>query len=196
MIVTGAIDHLLAHLPWRRSRIRLLSVTSRPAHIGTLLLPRSIVEASVAHLRVGGDRGCEEFAFWSGHPLSDGTAVVTRAFHPYTAQGYGHVTIDDDVQLLSLTDIVHEHNELVLCQLHTHPGTAFHSATDDQGAFTDELGFLSLVLPAFGVDGLETAEVFRRTEMGWQHEGGAIDTGLIRVFDDVLTYQGGAWREG
>jgi hypothetical protein len=107
--------------------------------------------------------------------------------------GGGNVTIDDDAELLTMIDLVHEHNKLVLCQLHTHPADAFHSWADDHGAFTDEIGFLSLVLPSFGTGGLETAVAYRRTRAGWEHEGFAVESGLVEVFSDVLSYGGGGW---
>jgi hypothetical protein len=94
-----------------------------------------------------------------------------------------------------MTDLVHSHDELVLCQLHTHPGDAFHSSADDQGAFTDEVGFLSLVLPSFGAGGMETAEAFRRDGRGWQSEGNAIRTGLVQIFGDILHYDGARWHD-
>ncbi|MCC7368738.1 MAG: Mov34/MPN/PAD-1 family protein [Chloroflexi bacterium] len=191
----SALDTLLAMLPTRRPRLRVLGATGRPAHLETLLVPRTIVGASLTHLQAGGARGCEEFAFWSGHVVGDRIGIVGRAFHPRTSQGYGHVMIDDDAQLLSMTELVHEHDELVLCQLHTHPADAWHSPTDDQGAFTDEVGFLSLVLPSFASGGLETAEAFRRTQQGWVHEGRAVTTGLVQVFGDLLRYDGANWHD-
>jgi hypothetical protein len=189
------IDALQTLLPRRRPRLRVLRVTDRPARLEALLVPRTIATATLAHLRDGGARGCEEFAFWSGHVVGGRLGIVSRAFHPRTTQGRGHVLVDDDAQLLAMTDLVHEHDELVLCQLHTHPGDAFHSSADDQGAFTDEVGFLSLVLPQFAAGGLETAEAFRRAEQGWVHEGRAVATGLLGVFGDVLRYAGADWHD-
>ncbi len=194
MAVTGFLDGLLQRLPWRR-RLRVLSVSERPTRLDALLVPRTIVNATTAHLRASGEHGCEEFAFWSGRLIDGRIGIVTRVFRPRSSQSRGHVTIDDDAQLLAMTDLVHEHDELVLCQLHTHPADAFHSPADDEGALTDEIGFLSLVLPQFGVGGLAAAETFRRGDQGWEHEGRAIETGLVRVFGDVLRYEGGGWRD-
>jgi hypothetical protein len=39
----------------------------------------------------------------------------------------------------------------VRVQVHTHPGEAFHSATDDAFPLIHETGFLSLVIPNFGL---------------------------------------------
>jgi hypothetical protein len=172
----------------------VLAVTAELEPIETLLVPATITQATVTHLRLAGRAGCEEFAFWSGHPLGGGVAVVTRAFHPNSSQEYGHVTVDDPNQILAMIDVVHEHDELVLCQLHTHPKEAFHSSVDDRGAFTDEPGFLSLVLPTFGSGGLSSAQAYRLTADGWQHVGCVADNGLLQVFSDVLYYGGDAWQ--
>ena len=53
-------------------------------------------------------------------------------------------------------------------QVHTHPGRAFHSATDDRFPIVHLPGFLSLVIPNFGLgpvtfDGAYLAEL---TETG------------------------------
>ncbi len=192
----NAVGHLLAVVPWRRRRLRVVSISERPSHLDALLVPRTIVTATLEHLRDGGVRDCEEFAFWSGHVIAGRIGIVSRTFHPRTTQSRGHVMIDDDAQLLAMTDLVHEHDEVVLCQLHTHPAGAFHSSADDRGAITDEIGFLSLVLPNFGTGGLETAEVFQRTKLGWEHLASAISGGLIHVFDDVLHYDLESWRAG
>ena len=57
---------------------------------------------------------------------------------------------------------------VVRVQVHTHPGRAFHSATDDRFPIVHLPGFLSLVIPNFGIgpvtlDGAYLAEL---TETG------------------------------
>lgn len=54
----------------------------------------------------------------------------------------------------------------VRAQVHTHPGRAFHSATDDAWPMVHTPGFLSLVIPCFGLgpiglDGTFLAELGR-----------------------------------
>jgi hypothetical protein len=44
--------------------------------------------------------------------------------------------------------------ETVVAQLHTHPGRAFHSSTDDAFPLVSTPGFLSIVAPDFGSRGL------------------------------------------
>lgn len=188
------IQRARVSLPWMRPKIRVLDVTTRPEALTAVLVPRAIADATVRHLRAGGERKCEEFAFWSGHVIEGRIGIVTRVFQPHTNQTRASVTVDDDAQLLAMTDIVHANDELVLCQLHTHPGDAFHSTTDDHGAVTDEIGFLSIVLPGFGADGLAPAEIYRRTVSGWEHCGKGGEDALLQVFDDLLRYEQGAWQ--
>ncbi len=190
----GALASVFARLPWRRPTIRVLDITRRPVVLDAILVPSTIAAATLCHLRAAGTRECEEFAFWSGHVVDGRIGIVGRVFLPETTQERGYVTIEDDAQLLAMIDMVHAHDELVLCQLHTHPGDAFHSATDDHGAVTDEVGFLSIVVPAFGADRLAPAEIYRRTMAGWEHQGRVGDGALIRIFDDVVRYENGVWR--
>jgi hypothetical protein len=189
------IDALRALLPRSRPSLQVLSISNRPARLTALLVPTPIANATVRHLRAAGEQGCEEFAFWTGHVVAGSVGLVGRAFHPQSTHSRGHVLVDDDAQLLAMTDLIHGRDELVLCQLHTHPAEAWHSPADDAGAFTDEAGFLSLVLPRFAEGGLETAEAFRRTDVRWIHEGRALESGLVQTFGDVLCYHQARWRD-
>jgi hypothetical protein len=53
-------------------------------------------------------------------------------------------------------------------QVHTHPGAAYHSATDDEFPVIHTPGFLSLVVPNFGLGpiGFENAFLAQRDERG------------------------------
>lgn len=57
-------------------------------------------------------------------------------------------------------------------QIHTHPGEAFHSATDDAYPIIHEVGFLSLVIPDFGLGhvGFEGAYLAEIAEDGRWNE--------------------------
>jgi hypothetical protein len=44
---------------------------------------------------------------------------------------------------------------VLLAQVHTHPGRAFHSWTDDEWAIADSAGFFSVVVPCFARFGLK-----------------------------------------
>jgi hypothetical protein len=68
----------------------------------------------------------------------------------------------------------------VRVQVHTHPGAAFHSPTDDAYPMVPSLGFLSLVIPNFGLGpvGFKDAYLAELQEDGSWAEV-AIDTRLM-----------------
>jgi hypothetical protein len=53
-----------------------------------------------------------------------------------------------------------------VAQLHTHPGAAFHSGTDDEFPIVRTPGFLSIVLPEFGKYGLRELAACAAYEVG------------------------------
>jgi len=60
--------------------------------------------------------------------------------------------------------ILHKHGWNLIAQVHSHPGEAYHSDTDDDLAVINQLGGLSIVVPDFAREdfSLETAAVYRR----------------------------------
>lgn len=62
------------------------------------------------------------------------------------------------------------HDEIYVARIHSHPGAAFHSETDDANPALNHEGALSLVAPDFGAglaSGLERCAVYLRTGGAW-----------------------------
>jgi hypothetical protein len=59
------------------------------------------------------------------------------------------VSLDD---VLALSDKVVSRGWFILAQVHTHPGSAFHSPVDDRYPISNKPGFISIVVPNFGTD--------------------------------------------
>jgi len=79
---------------------------------------------------------------------------VEAAWHPrHTASVIGYDVDFSEVNRLSVR-LYDEHLSMV-AQIHTHPGGAFHSSRDDGLPFMWKRGFVSIVLPNFGRDGIE-----------------------------------------
>jgi hypothetical protein len=60
-------------------------------------------------------------------------------------------------------------DERYLVRLHSHPGEAFHSSTDDENPALTYIGALSVVVPYFGLGlrrGLDACATFRLTPRG------------------------------
>ena len=61
--------------------------------------------------------------------------------------------------------------QLYLARVHSHPGEAFHSATDDANPALTHTGALSIVVPYFGLGlrhGLDACAVYRLDEGRWR----------------------------
>lgn len=119
-------------------------------------IPQAIIDETFAHLRKCGDGRRECQALWAG-PW-DRPTEITRVIHPvHSASAVGFQLDPDwlDAFWRSLADS----GEGVRVQVHTHPGAAYHSATDDDFPFLSTPGFLSLVIPrlALGPTGFDNA---------------------------------------
>jgi hypothetical protein len=111
-----------------------------------LHLERGILPTTFEVLQACGKSRCECVAYWTG-PL-DGEGVVDRVEHPAHAAGRNWYEVDHD-WLTAFFAQLRQERRTVRAQVHTHPGPAGHSETDDQYSIVPAIGFLSLVLPRF-----------------------------------------------
>ena|SRR2546425_828029 len=75
-------------------------------------------------------------------------AIITRVVHPrHHARGDGFEL--DSAWLTAFWQELTETCSGIRVQIHTHPGRAFHSTTDDAWPIIHSPGFLSLVIPTF-----------------------------------------------
>lgn len=122
-----------------------------------------------------GEREC--VAFWTG-PRSDPT-VIDGFHHPdHESNGFGYV-VDSDWLTTFLQDLYVE-SRSARAQIHTHPGAAFHSVTDDEHSLVPAPGFISIVIPDYaqGPVGFEAAALYRMGDAGVWME---CDAGVIEV---------------
>jgi hypothetical protein len=120
------------------------------------LLPRRIVDETFSVLRSCGAGKHECQLYWASPWTNPST--VTHVIHPDHRSSFGGVVLDSgwiNKFWIGLAD----RNLGVRVQVHTHPGEAFHSKTDDDYPLIHEAGFLSLVIPDFalGAVGFERA---------------------------------------
>jgi hypothetical protein len=116
-----------------------------------LLVPQAVrAETEAAFAACGhGQREC--VVFWAA-PLTDARRV-RRVIHPAHDATWAATRVDaSDVWRLNVELLTAA--ESIVAQVHTHPGVAFHSATDDANPLVGTPGFLSLVVPHFGRRGL------------------------------------------
>jgi hypothetical protein len=109
-------------------------------------LPRRMINETFATLRScgAGERECQ--LYWAS-PWTD-SLTLTEVVHPKHRSNF-HGSILDGAWISRFWLDLADRNLGVRVQVHTHPGEAFHSATDDDYPLIHETGFLSLVIPDF-----------------------------------------------
>lgn len=148
--------------------------TGAASHAGQrFLVPSSVLVEARDFFRARGRERCEGTALLVGRLADDSLVRITRLFIPdqvaqpeewgacveLTAEA--HYTLPDNLGS----------GELFYARIHSHPGRAYHSATDESNAVLTHEGAISIVIPDFAADpiGLERrAAVFRLTHgRGW-----------------------------
>lgn len=83
---------------------------------------------------------------------------ATGLIHPRHRATAASTTVGSD-ELDAVWDRLRERRETIVMQVHSHPGAAHHSGTDDRWPIIHRKGFLSLVLAHFGLRGLVGAHL-------------------------------------
>ncbi|GAA0574659.1 Mov34/MPN/PAD-1 family protein [Craurococcus roseus] len=123
-----------------------------PLHgVNIVELPKACVDATERHLRRVGQGGNEGLVLWTG-TCEGSTAHVREAVIPKqqgvrTPSGI-YVSIDRD-EFHRLNVHLYRTRQILVAQVHSHPGRAYHSSMDDEYAVATQVGSLSLVVPDF-----------------------------------------------
>ena len=121
-----------------------------------------------------GRDGVEDVAVCAGYPTIDGDAIVAAVLHPDADRAPGWYEQRDGSSWDELYTFGHRHGMYYLMQLHTHPPgySTRHSPRDDLGAFSDRVGFVSIVIPDFARGGVNLLDPdvtsHERTPRGWR----------------------------
>lgn len=111
-------------------------------------LERKLLEDTFKHFRACGCGHAECQVLW----LSSWTQpeIITKVVHPkHTSHIDGYAV--DDTWLNAFWVELGDTNTGIRAQVHTHPREAFHSPSDDEYPIIHKPGFLSLVIPNFGL---------------------------------------------
>jgi hypothetical protein len=109
-------------------------------------LPRRMIDETFTTLRScgAGERECQ--LFWASAWIDP--PGLTHVIHPKHYSN-AHGSALDTAWISKFWVDLADHDLGVRVQVHTHPGEAFHSQTDDAFPLVHEAGFLSLVIPDF-----------------------------------------------
>ena len=140
--------------------------------ITRIIVPIRFVDHVYDHLRNVGSDGLEGVGLWFGRLDGEQFAIcssVIPAQKAYQMEGGLLYQVDGD-ELYRLNKWAFEQKLLLLIQLHSHPGLAYHSDTDDAYPIVTTLGGLSIVIPNFGFDSMDKKnwKVYRLKAEGWQ----------------------------
>lgn len=115
-----------------------------------VICPPSIVETTLAHLRLAGERNCECVVLWLGRRTPE-LIAIEAAYLPIQAAKEDMFHIPPEGMHALHTEL-RKRRYMVAAQVHSHPHQAFHSKADDRWAIVRHEGALSLVVPDFAVD--------------------------------------------
>lgn len=121
--------------------------TNMFAQIERFEIPRLLLQKTVEILRREGHFEVESLVFWAGC-LSGSTAALSSIVIPKGRGVFQHplqVRVDESV-MAAVCELVDPPDRVLLAQVHTHIGEAFHSRADDLNSL-DTPGYLSLVVP-------------------------------------------------
>ena len=132
--------------------IPLASERRIPAEIEMYAVRVQVLEAARDYFRAEGGSQYEGFMCWSGQVDANRRATIESCIFPPSeglerGNQFAHLDI---AATANIANQIRERGELLLAQLHTHPGTAFHSSVDDRGSISERRGFLSIVVPHYG----------------------------------------------
>ena len=121
------------------------------SEVEVVSVPRACAEHIHTHLRRVGRDGYEGLGLWVGQQhgrmFQVTQAVVPAQRHIRTDDGVCVVT--EAAELHRLNVWLYKEKLRLIAQLHSHPGRAYHSDTDDAYAVATTVGCFSLVVPDF-----------------------------------------------
>ena len=111
------------------------------------VVPAGLLAESAEMLRSMSSEAQEAVLLWAGTQHAS-RVPVHRIIAPrqYTSRVHFEVTMQERIRIIRE---LAERGEVLVAQLHTHPGPAFHSTTDDHRALPRHTGAISIVVANF-----------------------------------------------
>ncbi|MEE8106172.1 MAG: hypothetical protein V3T86_11615 [Planctomycetota bacterium] len=154
--------------------------------VSVLRVPRHVADVTQSHLKEAGSYGAEGMVLWAGARHGEVFDVEEALIPEQTAFRSDEgvcVAVDAD-ELFRINVHLHEQGRVLAAQVHSHPGDAYHSETDDAYPIVTTVGGYSLVVPDFGRGPFDISKcaVYRLLPgRGWVGLGADLVTELIEV---------------
>jgi hypothetical protein len=126
------------------------------ASVREFVVPSALVEPTLEPLQEAGLRGYEAFVLWGGRLVEVDRFEFAAAFVPEqtTSRGReGLLVVVGGEALFRANRAFYAAGLTLAGQVHSHPGGAYHSETDDAHPLMTLIGGLSCVVPDFGEGG-------------------------------------------
>jgi hypothetical protein len=141
----------------------------------TTYITADVLEAARDFFESRGAEGCEGTALIAGIPGEPATPLIIPDQTAVPAPPASvTITAKGDLQLaVALPD-----TERYVARIHSHPGPAFHSETDDDNPVLTHEGALSIVAPWFGLGlrrGLSACAVYEHHSGIWKSVPAGLD---------------------
>lgn len=156
-----------------------------------LIVPKSLTDEGHQLMRDEGSKGHEALVVWAGraraneHGTFDVEAMIMPHQSAYVADNEVAVVVDGDA-IFEMNALLFERGLRLLAQMHTHPGRAYHSDTDEQYSLITAEGGLSVVIPDFASADfdLRSCAVYRLRGGRWMQVVGTDVMDLIAIIED------------
>jgi hypothetical protein len=125
----------------------------------TFVVPTALIEATGQALAQIGERAVEGVVVWVGRRPAHHTVQVLHAIVPHQiafSSDEGLAVTIPDWAVSELIDEL-EDGTYIPIRVHSHPGEAYHSTTDDRNRLLSHRGAISIVVPDFARAGMNLA---------------------------------------
>lgn len=155
--------------------------------INRVKFPKDILLEAFDFLRNAGRKGYEAVVLFAGTTQED-SYLIQKLYIPFQTSYKGPEGLMyrvDQEELFKLDDWLYDNNLNLFCQMHTHPGEAYHSIADDRNCIVTTTGGISIVIPDFAKADINTSiwAIYRLVyDSGWEK----IDRKLINTFIEII----------
>jgi hypothetical protein len=129
------------------------------SRVSKFLIPLNCAEKAYLHMRTVGAKALEGVGLFAGVVEND-IALIKEAIIPaqklYSLEGGLMYAVEND-ELFRINVHLHSTKQILLAQIHSHPGRAYHSEMDDAYPIITKAGALSIVVPDFAAEEISLA---------------------------------------
>ncbi len=152
-----------------------------------LYIPRHIFTETERFLKQRGKSGREGLILWAGRRDATDGAYVLITIKAGDSWPYG-VRLRFR-QMVKLTQFLASNGMILLAQVHNHPDSIPHSFGDDENPVSHEAGYISIVVPDMGLQGMDLQQCLvyeYQSHLRWRELDNKDKYQLLNILPDGL----------